>query len=158
MKLIVMVDWKWGIGRKGKQPIHIATDLARFRRLTNGGTVIMGRKTLEALPDGRPLPGRRNIILSRNPNFVVDGAEVVRSVEELLKIAPDDAWVIGGESIYWALLPYCDTAYVTKVSGMFFADRHCPDLDKDPEWRLVHTLPAMQDVVVFRWCAYERVI
>lgn len=158
MKLIVMVDWKWGIGRGGKQPIHIPTDLARFKRLTQGGTVVMGRKTLEALPNGRPLSGRCNIVLTRDPDFAVDGAQVVHSIEELLEIAPDDAWVIGGESIYRALLPYCDTAHVTKVFGMFFADRFCPNLDQDPEWRLVHTLSAMQDVVVFRWCAYERVI
>lgn len=156
MRLIVMVDWKWGIGRKGKQPIHIPMDLARFKRMTHGGTVIMGRKTLEALPDGRPLPGRRNIVLTHNPDFVVDGAEVVHSIEELLEIAPWDAWVIGGESIYRALLPYCDTAYVTKVSGMFFADRFCPDLDKDPEWRVTNRTNPVQDRVVFRWVEYGR--
>ena len=87
MKLIVMVDLAWGIGRNGTQPIHIPSDLARFKRLTEGGTVIMGRKTLEALPGGRPLPGRRNIVLSRDPDFRVDGAEVVQDTAKL----PDDA-------------------------------------------------------------------
>lgn len=158
MRLIVMTDLLWGIGRDGKQPLFIPTDLARFKRLTTGGTIIMGRKTLESLPDGRPLPGRRNIVLSHNSEFAVDGVEVVHSIEELLEIAPDDAWVIGGESVYHALLPYCNEAYVTKVNGLFFADRFCPDLDHDPEWRVSDQCWPKQDGVVFRWLKYERVI
>lgn len=158
MQLVVMVDWNWGISRKGKQPILIPSDLARFKGLTAGGTLIMGRKTFESLPGSQPLAIRRNIVLTYDPNLDIDGAEVVHDLEELLATAPEDAWVIGGESVYRSLLPYCNTAYVTKVSGLFFADRFCPDLDKDPEWRLVYKSPPMQDRVVFHWLIYERVI
>ena len=156
MLLIAMVDWDWGIGRNGNQPIFIPQDLARFKSLTSGGTVIMGRKTLEALPSGRPLAGRRNIVLTRDRAYKVEGAEVVHSVEEVLEIAPDDAFVIGGEETYHLLLPFCDKAYITKVSGLFFADRFCPNLDEDSEWQVTNRGPLMQSKVVFHWVEYER--
>lgn len=156
MKLIAMVDRNWGIGKNGKQPIHIPTDLKRFKELTKNSTVIMGRKTLEALPGGRPLPDRHNIVLSHNPDFKVDGAIVAHDIVELLDIAPKDAFVIGGETVYRELLPCCNTAYVTKVQGFFFADRFCPDLDELSGWRVRTESPFMEDNVVFRWVEYER--
>ena len=129
MKLIVAVDRSWAIGREGDQLLYLSADLRRFKELTLGGTVILGRKTLATFPGGRPLKGRRNLILSRSPDFAPEGAEVFRSVEELLAAAPEDSFVIGGESVYRALLPYCTTAYVTKIDAAFPADRFFPDLD-----------------------------
>ena len=129
MKLIVAVDRSWAIGREGDQLLYLSADLRRFKELTLGGTVILGRKTLATFPGGRPLKGRRNLILSRSPDFAPEWAEVFRSVEELLAAAPEDSFVIGGESVYRALLPYCTTAYVTKIDAAFPADRFFPDLD-----------------------------
>ena len=81
MKLIVAVDRSWAIGREGDQLLYLSADLRRFKELTLGGTVILGRKTLATFPGGRPLKGRRNLILSRSPDFAPEGAEVFRSVE-----------------------------------------------------------------------------
>ena len=82
MNLIVIADRRWGIGKDGRQPFFLKEDLRRFRELTLGGCVIMGRRTLEGLPGGRPLSGRRNLVLSRTPGFVPEGAEVCRSPEQ----------------------------------------------------------------------------
>lgn len=161
MNLIAMVDLEWGIGKDGKQPIFIKEDLARFKARTTGKTVIMGRKTLEALPGGRPLADRRNIILTHDKGFKVDGAEVVHSIEEVLAIAPEDAFVIGGESVYRQLLPYCNKAYITTVFRKFAADRFCPNLDKDKEWQLARLGCVRGDDIrangiAFCWDEYER--
>ena len=115
MNLIVAVDQNWAIGKDGDQLVYLKEDLKRFRTLTSGHTVILGRKTLATFPGGRPLKNRRNLILSRNPHFQAERAEVFPSVEELVKQADGDAFVIGGASVYEQLLPYCDTAYITKI-------------------------------------------
>ncbi len=100
MNAIAAVSRDWGIGRAGELLFHIPEDLRRFRALTTGGTVIMGRKTLDSLPGGRPLPNRRNLVLTRNAAFSRPGVEAVRSLEELLALLegqdPDRAWVCGG--------------------------------------------------------------
>ena len=88
-----------------------------------GHPVILGRKTLATFPGGRPLKGRRNLILSRNPGFSAEGGEVFASLDALLAAAPEDSFVIGGASVYEALLDFCDTAYVTKIDAVFSADR-----------------------------------
>ena len=87
MDLIVAADRLWGIGKDGSQPFFIREDLRRFRALTLGGCVVMGRKTLAALPGGRPLPGRRNLVLSRDPGFAPEGAQVCRSPEQAARLA-----------------------------------------------------------------------
>lgn len=157
MQLIVAADMEWGIGKDGNQPFFIKEDLARFKRMTTGGTIIMGRKTLEALPGGRPLPDRRNIVLTHDTGYKVAGAEVVHSVEELLETAPRDAWVVGGESVYRALLPFCDRAYCTMVRGVYGADRFFPDIHKNPEWVVLSiTFPKNESTPDFWWVLYER--
>ena len=101
----------------------------------------MGRKTLESLPQKQPLQNRINIILSGNKAFKVKGATVVNSIEELLKelkkYNDNDIFIAGGESLYKQMLPYCDTAHVTKIDYEYQADTYCPDLDKMPEWEIV---------------------
>ncbi len=134
MTAIVLVDEDWGIGRAGHQIVYIPGDLKYFRETTMGHAVILGRKTLTTFPGGRPLKGRRNLILSRDPAFAPEGAEVFSSLDALLVAAPKDAFVIGGASVYAALLDRCDTVYVTKVQGAFSADCHFPDLDAHTEW------------------------
>ena len=115
MNVIVAVDQNWAIGKDGDQLVYLSEDLKRFKSLTTGHPVILGRKTLATFPGGRPLKGRRNLILSRNTDFAPEGAEVFSDVETLRAAAPEDAFVIGGASVYRQLLPWCDTAYVTKI-------------------------------------------
>ena len=136
MELVVAVDSGWGIGNKGELLCRVSDDLKNFRAVTTGQTVILGSKTLSTFPGGRPLKNRRNIIMSRRPDYTVEGAEVAHSPEELLAMLSEDekAVVIGGESIYRLLLPYCDTAIVSKFDIELPADAFFPDLDSDPEW------------------------
>lgn len=145
MKAIVLIDENWGIGNDGDQIIYIPGDLKYFRETTMGHPVILGRKTLATFPGGRPLKGRRNLILSRNPEFRLEGAEVFPSLEALLAEAPNDSFVIGGASVYEALLDRCDTAYVTKVHGTFTSDCHFPNLDRHPQWRVEEEGPPQEE-------------
>ena len=115
MNVIVAVDENWGIGKDGDQLVYLSQDLKRFKALTTGHPVILGRKTLATFPGGRPLKGRRNLILSRDPAFAQEGAEVFRDLEALRSAVSEDAFVIGGASVYEQLLPWCDTAYVTRI-------------------------------------------
>ena len=141
MNIIVAVDKNYGIGRDGGLLFSIPEDMAYFRSMTRGKTVIMGRKTLESLPGGRPLKDRRNIVFSRNAGFEREGVEKVSSVEELLDIIKedDDVFVIGGEAIYREMLPCCDKAYVTMVDAEADADRFFPRIEDMPEWTLVQS-------------------
>lgn len=136
MNAIVAADLHWGIGRGGDQLCYIPADLKRFKALTTGRAVILGRKTLATFPGGRPLPGRRNLVLSRDPSFRPEGAEVFGSLEELLAHAPEDAFVVGGAQVYRQLLDRCETAYVTRLERVFEADAFFPDLDGHPAWSL----------------------
>ena len=158
MNLIVAVDQNWAIGKDGDQLVYLKEDLKRFRTLTSGHTVILGRKTLATFPGGRPLKNRRNLILSRNPQFQAEGAEVFSSVEELVKQADGDAFVIGGASVYEQLLPYCDTAYITKVHAGFPADTYFPNLDQSVEWKVSEESESLeQDGISFHYVTYSRI-
>lgn len=157
MKAIVLVDDNWGIGKDGDQIVYIPGDLKYFREMTIGHTVILGRKTLATFPGKRPLKGRKNLILSRNPDFCPDGAMVFSCVEELLSAAPEDAFVIGGASVYAVLLNYCDTVYVTKIHKNFLADRCFPNLDCMKEWRIVEKGPLQEEGgFLFHRLTYQR--
>ena len=134
MYAIVAADRNWAIGRDGDQLCYIPADIKRFQALTTGHAVVLGRRTLSTFPGGRPLKGRRNLILSRDPAFRPEGAEVFRDLESLLAAAPADAFVIGGGQVYRQLLDRCDTVYVTRLDRAFPADAWFPDLDADPAW------------------------
>lgn len=140
MKLIVAADKNWAIGRNNALLVRIPNDMKNFRALTEGNVVIMGRKTLESFPGGMPLPRRTNIVLTRQMDYNGRGAVIVHSEEELWeKLAgyeTDQLFVIGGETIYRMLLPYCDTAFVTKLEYKYEADTWMPDLDREPGWKL----------------------
>ena len=140
MNLIVAVDNNWAIGNKDKLLVSIPNDHKHFREETTGKVVVLGRKTLQTFPQGQPLKNRTNIILSRDINYRVKDATVVHSVEELLeelkKFDTEDVYIIGGESIYRQMLPYCDVAHVTKIDHKYEADTYFPNLDNDPEWEI----------------------
>lgn len=140
MNLIVAVDNNWAIGFRNKLLVSIPNDMKHFREETTGKVVVFGRKTLENFPQGQPLQNRINIVMSANPSFQVKGAKVVHSVEELLKelkkYRDEDIFIIGGDSVYKQLLPYCNVAHVTKIDHEYQADTYFPNLDKDPEWKI----------------------
>ena len=137
MEAVVAVYSDWGIGAQGTQPLVVPADRVRFRELTTGHAVIVGRKTLGDFPGGRPLKNRHNIVITR-PNSTIDGAEVVHDMEEAMELAKahDRCFVIGGASVYEALLEYCDTAFVTKTYVEPAADRFFPNLDQLPNWQI----------------------
>lgn len=139
MNIIVAADKNWAIGKNNKLMWSIPADMKFFRETTQGNIVIMGRKTLESFPQGQPLKNRVNIVITRNPDYKVKGAVVVHSVEEAIeesKKYEGETFVIGGESIYRAMLPYCDKAYITRIDHAYDADTFFPDLDKDKEWKM----------------------
>jgi len=141
MDLIVAVDNNWAIGNKGELLVSIPEDMKFFRQTTMGSVVVLGRKTLAGFPNGLPLKGRDNIILSTNMDYKVKDALVVHSKEELLeklKIYEDrQIFVIGGGAVYEMLLPYCKYAHVTKINYSYQADTHFPNLDKLDNWKIV---------------------
>lgn len=149
MNLIVNVTQNWGIGFENKLLVSISADLHRFRRLTTGKAVILGRKTLETFPGGRPLKNRANFILSGNPDYAVEGATVVPSLPALQAALrpydPADVCVIGGASVYEALLPYCRTAQVTKTYVDLRADRFFPNLDRLDTWEIEKISPMEEE-------------
>lgn len=140
MKLIVAVDENWAIGNRGELLISIPADHKFFRQETTGKAVVLGRKTLETFPQGLPLKNRTNIIMSTNPDYRVKDAVVVHNMEELQreleKYNTEEVYVVGGESVYRQLLPYCNTAHVTKIDRVYEADAYFPDLDAMPEWEV----------------------
>lgn len=139
MNLIVAVDKNWAIGKNNRMMWSIPADMKFFRETTTNQTVIMGRKTLESFPQGQPLKKRVNIVITKNKNYKVKDAVLVHSVEEAVRESKKyegEVYVIGGESIYRAMLPYCDRAYVTKIDHAYDADTYFPNLDEDPEWRM----------------------
>lgn len=140
MNLIVAVDENWGIGYQNQLLVSIPADMKFFRETTVGKVVAMGRKTLESFPGGQPLKKRTNIVLTRDPDYQVKDAIVVHSidemVEELKKYEDEEIYVIGGESIYRQLLPYCKVAYVTRIHHTYQADTYFPNLDEMEDWQL----------------------
>ncbi len=145
MNAIAAVSLNWGIGKGNDLLFHISEDMKRFRAMTTGGTVLMGRKTLDSMPGGRPLPKRRNIVITRNPDFAREGVEVVHSVEEALALTagedPEKVWVIGGGEIYRALLPHCRRCCLTRVYARPDCDVFFPDLDQLENWCLFRSEP-----------------
>jgi len=134
ISLIVAMAEDRAIGIENRLPWHLPADLRHFRDTTMGNPLIMGRLTHESI--GRPLPGRRNIIVSRDPDYRAEGCEVVGSVEAALAAAAGagEVFVMGGASLYAQLLPRCDRLYLTLVKGRFAADAYFPGIDPG-EWR-----------------------
>lgn len=158
MQAIVAVSQSWGIGKGGDLLFRLPSDLRRFKAMTTGHTVIMGRKTLDSLPGGKGLPHRRNLVLSRQSDFAPDRAEVIHSVEDILKTAEDDAFVIGGQQVYEQLLPYCARVYVTKVLSDPEADAFFPDLDKLPGWKVASAGEMLtENDLSFQYVEYIRI-
>ncbi len=160
MDLIVAVDENWAIGYQGDLLTRISADLKNFKALTTGAVIILGRKTIETFPGGRALPGRENIILSRDSSYCREDAVVCRSVEEVLSKVENmekEVFVVGGESVYRQFLPYCHKAYVTKIKRAFPADSYFENLDENREWEIAEAAKIMEeDGMPFQFMIYRR--
>lgn len=159
MELIVAVYEDWGIGKDGTQPVALSADRKFFREMTRGAMVIAGRKTVADFPGGKPLPNRVNVILSRqNPGY--EGFTLCRTIDQVLALAKEaeKPMVIGGGSVYLQFLPYCDTAYVTKVYACPESDTFFPNLDQHPQWQLETVLQSGEENGIrYEMCLYKRV-
>jgi dihydrofolate reductase len=145
------------IGREGGLPWHLPSDLRRFRELTTGKAVIMGRKTFESLPDAyRPLPNRRNMVLSSDPDYAPEGAEAFDGLEAALEACGGEGLVIGGSRVYSTALPFADRVYLTHVEGDYEGDAFFPDLPAQ-DWRCVETSdPVVENDCEFTFQVYDR--
>ncbi|WP_455256676.1 dihydrofolate reductase [Peptoniphilus asaccharolyticus] len=157
---IVNVDKNWGIGADNDMLINLKSDLEFFKETTMGKIVLMGRKTYETLPDKKPLPGRRNIILTRS-DIKPEGYEIIHTPEEAMEIyssvEPDNFAVIGGAEIYKMFLPYCEKAIITKTHVAFAnVEKYFPNLDKEIDWKIetegetVHDPQVDYHIVVYK--------
>ena len=143
------------IGRDGDLPWHLPSDLRRFRELTSGSAVVMGRRTYESLPERfRPLPNRRNLVLSRDPSYVAPGAEVFRDLDSALAACDGDCFVIGGGATYAEALPRAVRVYVTEIDAEIDGDTFFPELTG---WRRVETSePEIENGHAFSFSTYVR--
>ena len=141
ISLIVAMASNRAIGLDGQMPWHLSADLKHFKQVTMGAPIIMGRKTFDAI--GRPLPGRRNLVVSRNPDYSPSGCEVFADINSALQACADldEVFIIGGATLYQALLPYADYLYLTEIHQTFEADTLFPDFDRQV-WQEV----ARQDI------------
>lgn len=159
MKTIVAADSRWGIGRDNRLLFSIPGDMAFFRKTTLDKVVVMGRNTLRSLPGGAPLKNRTNILLSRSAEDGAQGLVVCASLEALGRaLAPypaGEVFVIGGQSVYAQLLPFCDEALVTRVEADGQADRFFPNLDDAAGWTLAARGDAQRhEGLAYRFCRY----
>lgn len=146
------------IGRNNQLPWHLPADLKYFKKVTMGHSVIMGRKTYESI--GKSLPGRRNIVLTRDPSFVAEGCEIFHSPDEILVHLDqgEEAFIIGGAAVYDSFYPHADRLYITRIAHAFAGDTY---FKYDPsEWRLVSDRPGVvddQNRYPHRFQIFERV-
>lgn len=162
MKAIVVVDRNWAIGRDGDLLVHLPGDLAYYKEKTMGNAIVMGRKTLESLPGGKPLPGRDNIVLTGNRDFCNDKCRVCYGMNELIDCLAgyddDKIFISGGASLYQQMIPYCDSIYVTQIDDEFEADRFFPRIDKSDEFELAWQGEEREENGVrYKFTRYDRV-
>ena len=133
LSIVVAMGGNRLIGKDNHLPWHLPADLAFFKKLTTGNTILMGRKTFDSI--GRPLPSRRNIIITRNTNIEITGCEVVNSIEEALSLVQGETevMVIGGAKLYQQILPIADRLYITQIEGEFDGDAYFPSYN-EAEW------------------------
>ena len=159
MEAIVAVYSDWGIGVDGTQPVVLRADRAHFVELTRGAAVIVGRRTLEDFPGGRPLKGRNNIVITRQ-NIGIEGAEVAHTTEEALELAKKypRTLVLGGASVFKQFMPYLDKIHITKIDLAPESDSFFENLDVSPQWQKAEPENWLEEEGL-RYCfvTYERV-
>ena len=158
MNAIVAVYSDWGIGDGTTQPVVLSADRKHFRDLTYGCAVIVGRKTLEDFPHGRPLKNRNNIVVTRK-DIEIEDAEIAHSTDEALKLAEkyDSCFVIGGASIFEQFFPFLDRVYITKIDTAPYSSRFFPDLDSLDDWKCTDRSETFEENgISYCFCTYER--
>jgi dihydrofolate reductase len=156
LTLVVAMDAQRGIGIDNKLPWHLPEDLAHFKRVTLGQPIVMGRKTFDSI--GRPLPGRRNIVVTRNADWRHDGIEVARSLDDAVALAGGDASIIGGAQIFAEALPIADRLIVTHIDKTYRCDTFFPEIDS-ARWTAVSSEPqrSVAGDVDFSFVTYDKV-
>lgn len=145
ISLLVAMDKNRLIGKDNQLPWHLPADLAYFKKVTMGHPIIMGRKTFESI--GRPLPGRTNIILTRNKNYEMEGCEVIHSIDDVQKMDEqmnEEIFVIGGAEIFKEVLPFADRLYITKIEEVFEGDTFFPEINYD-QWKEISVEQGVTD-------------
>jgi dihydrofolate reductase len=162
LSIIVAVSTNGVIGRGNQLPWHLSADMKRFKAVTMGHHLIVGRKTWDSI--GRPLPGRRMVIVTRNPAFSAEGVETATSLEAAIELAhgrgDEEAFIGGGAEIYTQALHRADTMYVTRVHIEVEGDAFFPDFDDVAEWRLTdaeHCEPDEKNPLPYSFLTYERI-
>jgi dihydrofolate reductase len=159
LNMIVAIAQNGAIGKDNKLLWHLSEDLKYFKKTTLGSPIIMGRKTWESLPF-KPLPKRENIVISTNKDYKPEGATLVHSTEEAVEYCSnlEKCFIIGGETIYKALMPFCDNLYITKVYKDFEADTFFPAIEED-KWTLESQSPIQKDEasgLEFQFLVYQK--
>ncbi len=161
LEAIVAVYSDWGLGCEGTQPVVVSEDRRHFANLTKGAAIIVGRKTMEDFPNGKPLANRHNIVLTRS-KAEIEGAFTAYSLASALMEASkyERVFVVGGASLYNAMLPGLDRIYVTKVEAMPKSDVFLPNLDESSEWRCTEKGERLcsENGVHYCFCVYERIL
>lgn len=145
LSIAVAVGENFAIGKNNQLLWHMPADLKFFKQTTSGHTVVMGRKTFDSV--GRPLPNRRNIVITRDTELKIDGVEVVNSLDEALAITKTEekpVFIIGGAEIYRQALPKTQTLYLTTIHHHFDADTFFPEIDRE-EWKVISSEPHKAD-------------
>lgn len=142
ISFVVAMDEKRLIGSNNELPWHLPADLQHFKKVTMGKPIVMGRKTYESI--GRPLPGRENIILTRDSSYQVEGCTVIHTVEEALNRKEEELCVIGGAEVFKLFMPFADRMYITKINSTFEGDTYFPEFSES-EWSLVSKTDGTMD-------------
>ena len=157
ISIIVAMSENFVIGLKNKLPWHISADLKNFKNITLGNPIIMGRKTYDSI--GKPLKDRDNIVISRDNSLIIDGVEVLDSLEKAIFMTAEapETFIIGGQQIYQIALPFATHMYITKVEGNFEGDAYFPDYNQE-EWKEV----GREDLITennlkFSFLKYKRI-
>lgn len=161
ISIIAAVAQDLGLGRNNELLWNIPEDLKRFKSLTMGKTVIMGKRTWESLPK-RPLPGRRNIVITDNPDECFDCSFTAYSIDDAISKVDksEEAFIIGGASVYRQFMPYADRLYITHIHAVTEADVYFPDID-NAVWKVVQkeeVIPDSPDKVSYAYVVYERIV
>jgi len=159
ISMILAVDKNNGLGKNNKLPWHFKEDMKYFRKITWGHTVIMGRKTYESLPSlYRPLPGRKNVVLTANDSYVADKeVKVIKSVEEIKDLCNDkeECFVIGGASVYKLLLPLAQKLYVTHINASYDVDTFLP-FNIDDHFVCISEKKVIENGIELKFCIYSK--
>jgi dihydrofolate reductase len=159
ISLIAAMDQNRLIGQNNDLPWRLPADLAYFKKVTMGQTIVMGRKTFESI--GKPLPGRENVVVTSQEDYQADGVSIVHSIEELLQLNKDgeELFVIGGAHLYEQTLPQADRLYLTEIQEEFEGDAYFPALDKR-EWELISKTEGIKDEknpYLYFFTVYDRI-